>query len=115
MPAAAEEVVGDDPRQNLVQSVGQRVAHGATWMQRRTYCFVVVLQVVEHLGGDVDRLQLQGARVLDVSRLGEHLEHRRPQPGDRRLVPLRHLGITPPAVLQVVLPERVRQRLGIAA
>ncbi len=36
-PAAAEEVVGDEPRQNLIEPVGQRVAHGNTWMQRSTY------------------------------------------------------------------------------
>jgi len=32
-----EEVIGDNPRQNLVQSFGQRFAHGDTCMQRSTY------------------------------------------------------------------------------
>ena len=36
-PAAAEEVVGDDPRQDLVQPVGQGLAHGHTSTQRKTY------------------------------------------------------------------------------
>jgi hypothetical protein len=33
---AAQELVGDDPRQDLVQAFGQR-CHGDTCMQRRTY------------------------------------------------------------------------------
>ena len=35
--AAAQELIGDDPGQNLVQAFVERIAHGATWMQRRTY------------------------------------------------------------------------------
>ena len=34
--AAAQEVIGDDPGQNLVQALVEGIAHGATWMQRRT-------------------------------------------------------------------------------
>ena len=35
--AAAQELIGDDPGQNLVQAFVEGIAHGATWMQRRTY------------------------------------------------------------------------------
>lgn len=34
--AAAQELVGDDLRQNLIEAFG-KIAHWATWMQRRTY------------------------------------------------------------------------------
>ena len=92
MPAAAEEFVGDDPGQDLVQSLGQSVAHGDTWMQRSTYCFVDGLQVANHLGGNVDGLEFQRSGVVDVSGLGEDLEDGGSQPPPCRFIPLRHVG-----------------------
>ena len=35
---ARQEIIGRDPGKDLVQSVAEGIAHGATWMQRRTYC-----------------------------------------------------------------------------
>ena len=94
MPPPLEEVVGDDPGQDLVQAFGQRVAHGDTWMQRRTYVFVVVLQV----GSTCRRCgpaAAQGPRVREVSGLGEGLEDGGPEAPAGRFVPLRHVGVTP--------------------
>ena len=71
---------------------------------------MVGLQVTKHLIGNVDRLQLEAAGVLDVARLGEHLEHRGPEPPAGRFVPLRHVGITLPAAFEVVGQQLVRQR-----
>ena len=34
--ASAQELIGGDPGQNLVQALVEVIAHGATWMQRKT-------------------------------------------------------------------------------
>ena len=37
-PRPAQEVVGGDPREDLVQAFLEFGTHGETWMQRSTYC-----------------------------------------------------------------------------
>jgi hypothetical protein len=56
--------------------------------------FLIGLQVAKHLIGNMDRLQLEIASVLDVASLGEHLEYGGPKPLAGRVIPLRHFGIT---------------------
>ncbi len=71
---------------------------------------MVGLQVTQHLIGNMNCLQLEAASVLDVSRLGQHLKHRGPQPPACRFVPLRHFGVTLPAAVEIIGKQIVRQR-----
>src|SRR2546423_68128 len=68
------------------------------------------LQIAKHLLGNVDRLQLEAAGILDVTPLGKHLEHRGPKPPSGRFIPLRHVGVTLPTAIKVVGPQLVRER-----
>ena len=56
-------------------------------------------------------LKMLGFGVVNVTGLGEDLEDRGSQPPPRRFVPLGHVGITAPTVLDVVCPEREREAI----
>jgi len=68
------------------------------------------LQVLQHLGGDVDRLEPSGSGVVDIAGLGQYLENGRSEALLCGFIPDGHLWITAPALVQVILPAFTGKR-----
>ena len=69
----------------------------------------MLFQITQDRPGDVDRLEFQRAGILDVARLCENLEYGRFEPPAGGFAPHGHFGITPPAVLEVIVPQLCRK------
>ena len=72
----------------------------------------MLLQITKDLGGNVNGLKFERPCILDITGLGEDLEHGRSEPPSGRFVPLGHVGITPSAIDEVILPKLVGERRG---